>query len=163
MQTKSIDTPLTEITLRRYEKPYNLNKRELVRKLCLSIGLLNPGDSRDIIVDVLYVLMEARQERRKLSSDEIREQVLELRSNLKMDDLGTAASNIRRQVRRLRELFLVEKVKNDYRITEFGKLDYLFSEKIERMLIPSIMERMREYLAKLDESFPHNEEQNDKL
>ena len=39
MKKKSIDTPLCEITLRRYEKPYNLSKREIVRKLCLSFGL----------------------------------------------------------------------------------------------------------------------------
>ena len=50
-KTISKDIPLAEITLRRYEKPYNLQKRELIRKLCLSIGLLQPGDSRDIIVE----------------------------------------------------------------------------------------------------------------
>ena len=73
MKTKSIDTPLSEITLRRYEKPYNLTKRELVRKLCLSMGLLNPGDGRDVIVDVLYVLLEAAKDKTLLSSEKIRE------------------------------------------------------------------------------------------
>ena len=33
MATISRDTPLMELTLRRYEKPDSLNKRELVRKL----------------------------------------------------------------------------------------------------------------------------------
>ena len=32
MPNVSKDTPLAEITLRRYEKPYNLSKRELVKK-----------------------------------------------------------------------------------------------------------------------------------
>ncbi len=50
------DIPLGEITLRKYEKPYDAPKRELVRKVCLSLGLLQPGDSRDIIVDILLVL-----------------------------------------------------------------------------------------------------------
>ena len=76
MKKRSIDTPLSEITLRRYEKPYNLPKRELVRKLCLSLGLLNPGDSRDVIVDILYVLLEAGSNQKRLSSDEIREEVI---------------------------------------------------------------------------------------
>ena len=58
-KTIAKDIPLAEITLRRYEKPANLNERELVRKLCLSIGLLQPGDSRDVVVDVLNVLIKA--------------------------------------------------------------------------------------------------------
>jgi len=45
-QTISKDTPLSEITLRRYEKPSAYTKRELTRKICLSIGLLQPGDSK---------------------------------------------------------------------------------------------------------------------
>lgn len=45
-KTISIDTSLAEITLRKYEKPKSENKRELVRKVCLSLGLLQPGDSR---------------------------------------------------------------------------------------------------------------------
>ena len=112
MQSKQVDTPLAEITLRRYEKPYNLNSRELVRKLCLSLGLLNPGDSRDIVVDVLYVLLEARKENKLLSSDGIRDEVLAFRKEYKLGDAGAAASNIRRQVRRLRKVLIVEKVKN---------------------------------------------------
>ena len=56
-QKVSRDIPLAEITLRRYEKPYDLNDRELVKKVCLSLGLLQPGDSRDVVVDVLSVLL----------------------------------------------------------------------------------------------------------
>ena len=59
-QTISKDTPLAELTLRRYEKPYDLTGRSLVKKLCLSLGLLQPGDSRDVIVDVLHVLLNHR-------------------------------------------------------------------------------------------------------
>jgi hypothetical protein len=156
MQTKSIDTPLAEITLRRYEKPYNLSKRELVRKLCLSLGLLNPGDSRDIIVDVLYVLLEAGKESKKLSSDEIRQEVLELRNSEKLDESGSAASNIRRQVRRLREAQLVEKIKNDYRMTEFAGIETIFNDKIEKFMLPSITERIKEYLKTVDASFKND-------
>ena len=74
----SRDTPLAEITLRRYEKP-TVNDRELVRKFCLSIGLLQPGDSRDVIVDVLYVLLKAKQRREELHSEEVKNHVMTLR------------------------------------------------------------------------------------
>ncbi|MBN1502208.1 hypothetical protein JW930_01580 [Candidatus Woesearchaeota archaeon] len=153
MARKSIDTPLAEITLRRYEKPYNLSKRELVRKLCLSLGLLQPGDSRDVIVDVFYVLLEAVKERKELASEEIQKQVIDFRKQNNLDELGTAASNIRRQLRRLRQLFLVEKVKNNYRITEFSKLSETFENKLERFLIPSVMQRLKEYLVEIDNNF----------
>jgi len=78
------DTPLAELTLRRYEKPYDLHKRELVKKLCLSIGLLNPGDSRDIIVDIFMVLLEARKEGKTLTSEEVTANVIEKRKQEKL-------------------------------------------------------------------------------
>ena len=46
------DTPLMELTLRRYERPDKMEPRNLIKKFCLSVGLLQPGDSRDIIVDI---------------------------------------------------------------------------------------------------------------
>ena len=58
------DIPLAEITLRKYERPYDSNKRELVRKVCLSLGLLQPGDSRDVVVDILLSLEEARKDKK---------------------------------------------------------------------------------------------------
>ncbi|MBU1269867.1 MAG: hypothetical protein KJ583_04270 [Nanoarchaeota archaeon] len=64
----SVDTPLAEITLRKYESPKGKDKRELVRKLCLSLGLLQPGDSRDVVVDIMQVMLEAKKE---LTSKEV--------------------------------------------------------------------------------------------
>jgi hypothetical protein len=150
---KSFDTPLIEITLRRYERPYALGKRDLVRKLCLSLGLLNPGDSRDIIVDILYVLLVCRQQRKRQTSEEIRSEVIALRKSSKMDLSGTASSNIRRQLKRLRQLFLVEKIKNDYRITEDERLTVIFDAKIEKVLIPSIIERLKDYFNEIEKEF----------
>ncbi|MFH0700918.1 MAG: hypothetical protein V2A62_00610, partial [Candidatus Woesearchaeota archaeon] len=66
----SRDTPLVELTLRRYEKP-SVSGRELVRKFCLSMGLLQPGDSRDVMVDVLYVLLQAKGRKEELHSEEV--------------------------------------------------------------------------------------------
>ena len=143
MKSISKDTPLSEITLRKYEKPDNLSKRDLIRKLCLSIGLLQPGDSRDIIVDILNILIENKD--KELDSEEIRNNVINLRQKHNLQVKGVAASNIRRQLRRLRGLFLVEKVKNNYRITEFDNLINTFEEKIESFYLKSILDRVKEY------------------
>src|SRR3989344_537333 len=117
----SRDTPLAEITLRRYEKPA-VNDRELVRKLCLSVGLLQPGDSRDVVVDVFYVLLKARQNREELHSEEIKNNVMSLRKSAGLPMLGIASSNVRRQLKRLKDLHLIETNANLYRIHEFNNL-----------------------------------------
>jgi DNA-binding transcriptional ArsR family regulator len=142
MKNISRDTPLAEITLRKYEKPVNLKGRDLVRKLCLSIGLLQPGDSRDIIVDILNVLLKTKNE---LSSEEIEKLVIAERKKHKLPLLGIASSNIRRQLKRLKDLFLIETKANKYRLTENETLENIFAEKIEKFYLKSIVDRVREY------------------
>ncbi len=144
------DRPLSEITLRKYEKPYDSSKRELIRKICLSLGLLQPGDSRDIIIDILIVLEEAKQKREWLSSFDVRNKVELERKKNSLEAKGLAESNIRRQLRRLRDAMLVDKTENLYRISEFAPLNELFENKIERFLIPQTIERIKEYLKKLN-------------
>ena len=143
------DLPLGEITLRRYEKPYDSSQRELVKKVCLSLGLLQPGDSRDIIVDLFLVLEEARKEKNWLSSFEIRDKVEETRKKNSLESRGLAESNIRRQLKRLRDAMLVDKQENRYRMSEFAPLSEIFETKIEKFLIPQTIERIKEYLEKL--------------
>ncbi|MBI2542142.1 hypothetical protein HYV80_05525 [Candidatus Woesearchaeota archaeon] len=150
-KTISRDIPLAEITLRRYEKPSNLNERELVRKICLSVGLLQPGDSRDVIVDVFSVLIKAKKHQGNLTSEEICSLVIEDRKKLNLPMLGIAASNIRRQLKRLKDSMLIEKRLNAYRITEHNSLNEIFEEKIEKILLPGISSRIKEYLKKIDE------------
>lgn len=144
------EMPLSEITLRKYEKPYDSSKRELVRKVCLSLGLLQPGDSRDIIVDIALILEESRKQKSWLSSFEIRDKVESLRKENSLEAKGLAESNIRRQLKRLRDAMLVDKQENKYRISEFAPLAELFETKIEKFLIPQTVERIKEYLAKLN-------------
>ena len=144
-KTISREIPLAEITLRRYEKPSKLSERELVRKLCLSIGLLQPGDSRDIIVDILHVLIKAKKQKKELASHEIEKEVIEARKKQKLALHGIASSNIRRQIKRLKDLFLVEKAKDGYRINEFEELGIIFEERINKFYVNSIIERVRDY------------------
>ena len=124
------EVPLSEITLRKYEKPYEMPHRELVRKVCLSLGLLQPGDSRDVIVDIFLILEDSRKNKQWLSSFQIRDKVEELRKSNPLEIKGLAESNIRRQLKRLRDAMLVDKQENQYRISEFAPLSELFTNKI---------------------------------
>ncbi len=149
----SRDIPLTEITLRKYEKPSNLKERELVKKICLTLGLLQPGDSRDVLVDILHVLLRQKKKKKLLTSNEIEQKVIENRRKHKLQLAGIASSNIRRQLKRLKDIFLVEKIRNGYRISEFLSLAEIYDAKIDKFLIQSIVQRTREYFAKADEVF----------
>ena len=144
----SKEIPLAEITLRKYEKPYELKGRELIKKLCLSIGILQPGDSRDVIVDVFHALVNAKKE---VSSEEVEKLVIENRKKNKLQLLGIAPSNIRRQLKRLRDLFIIEKVANNYRIAENAKLNDIFEEKIEQFYLKTIVDRVKEYFQAVQE------------
>src|SRR3990167_7349789 len=152
MSKISRDTPLAEITLRRYEKP-TMTNRDLVRKFCLSVGLLQPGDSRDVVVDVLHVLLKGRQSREELHSEEVKNKVMELRKEMKLPMLGIASSNIRRQLKRLKDLHLIETNANLYRIHEWNNFSEIFEEKIESFILTSVISRVKDYLQKIDEEF----------
>ena len=139
------ETPLMEIILRRYENPHDLNERESLKKICLSLGLLQPGDSRDVIVDILYVLEISKRKKKELSAVEIKDELLDIRKKNGLSMNGTADSNIRRQLKRLRDVFLVEKVKNNYRILEFMSLSDIFEEKIKKIILDAVLLRNKEY------------------
>ena len=134
------EKPLNNIILRRFEKPGN-NKEENLRKFCISIGLLQPGDSRDIIVDVLKLFLRARNEKRLLSADEI-----------KIEKRGSSAPNIRRQIRRLMDAGIVERINGKYRIKEFMSLSEIMDEIIKYQIEPTLS-RIKEYAEKIDSEF----------
>ena len=150
------ETPLMELTLRRYERPYNLSQRDTLKKLCLSLGLLQIGDSRDVIVDILLVLEEAKEVKKELNAFEIKEKLCQKRKQQGLSMQGTASSNIRRQIKRLCDVFLVEKVRNSYRIFEFSKLEIIFREKIEKEILLPILSRSKEYFNYYGNNFEDN-------
>jgi len=144
------DLPINEIILRKYERPYNIEKRDLVKKICLSLGLLQLGDSRDVIVDILQVLIEQRTEKKKLNSNEIKIEVEKLRKKSNLELKGLAESNVRRQLKRLRDLMIIEKQNNLYYLSEFESLEKIFEDKIEKFIIQPNIERIKDYLKELD-------------
>ena len=146
----SKDTPLLELTLRKYEKPYSSTKRESIRKLCLSIGLLQPGDSRDIVVDILQVLLNSSKRKLLMNSEEIRSNVIKNRKKQKLSINGAASSNIRRQIKRLKDIYLVESIKNQYRITEFEEPITIFNKHIKSFYLKNILERVEEHFKVIE-------------
>ncbi len=146
MPSISKDTPLAEITLRRYERPGDMDRRELIRKLCLSVGLLQPGDSRDIIVDIFQTLLDRKE---PMEADKIIEATILARQNAKLPVVGATPSNVRRQLKRLKDLYLIEKAQDGYRLTEKEDLKRIFTDRIENFYLKSIVERVREYFEAL--------------
>ncbi len=145
------ETPLMEIILRRYELPHKLSQRDTLKKICLSLGLLQPGDSRDIVVDILFVLEKSKKKKKELSAVEIKNELVVIRKKNGLSINGTADSNIRRQLKRLRDVFLVEKVRNNYRILEFMSLSAIFETKIKKIILDAILTRNNEYFKFYEE------------
>ena len=147
------DLPISEITLRKYEEPSSTqSERELTKKLFLSLSLLQPGDGIDIIVDIFLILIKNKQSRKSLSLQEIKDESEKLRISLNLDIKGLADSNVRRQLKRLRDIFLIEKIKNTYRISEFSPLEKIFEEKIEKFYLDGILKRIKEYLKAIEKA-----------
>ena len=140
------DIPLNEVILRKYEKPYSADKREITKKVCLSLGLLQPGDSRDIIIDILTVLIDSQKIKKMITSDEIKIRVEKIRKNGSYEMKGIAESNIRRQLKRLTDMMIIDKLENTYRLSEFETLETIFENKFEKFIIPQTIERIKEYL-----------------
>ena len=138
---KHREKPLAELTLRKYEKPFRLSGRELVKKLCLSLGLLQPADGRDVVVDVFLSLLKSKE---PVSCVDIEGSVKLLREQHNLSVSGSS-SNIRRQLRRLKESHLVERVGNCYRLAENASLQDVFVERIEKFYLPVIVSRVKEY------------------
>ncbi|HIJ97617.1 TPA: hypothetical protein H1009_00860 [archaeon] len=136
------DLPLQEITLRKYEEPGSLGGRELSKKFLLSIGLLNPGESRDILVDIFSELLTARKDKKMLQAEEF--------TVLLKDKAGGSLPNVRRQLRRLKELKLVEHSAEGYRIAEFGAVTPIIEKYIVEFLVKPAVERVKQYANEVD-------------
>jgi len=48
-------------------------------------------------------------------------------------------------LKRLRDLFIIEKFQNFYRVNENEKLEHIFEEKIKKYYVNDIMDRVHEY------------------
>lgn len=138
------DTPLVDLTLRKFERPSDESTDMLLRKFCISIGLLQPGDSRDIVVDILKILLAAKKEKKFYSSAEV--EALLKQTNTE----GIAASNVRRQLLRLEKIGIAEKTSNGYRIREFLELSRLMNDYVKNYILEPTFKRIIEYAEEID-------------
>lgn len=138
------DTPLVDLSLRKFELPSDKNIDELLRKFCISLGLLQPGDSRDIIVDIFKLLLNAKKEQKFYSSAEIEALLKQTKTK------GIASSNIRRQLLRLEKIGLAEKINNNYRIREFLGVHTILSDYIKQFIIEPTFKRIQDYAKEID-------------
>jgi hypothetical protein len=127
------DIPLQEITLRKYESPAGLERKEIMRKFLLSVGLLQPGESRDVIVNIFELLHNSKGT--GLEPTEI--------LNALGAQRGASAPNIRRQLRRMKDLKLVEKRQDGYHICE--SIPAVVENFIEPFVVKQTVERLKEY------------------
>ncbi len=135
------ENPIVEITLRKFEKPYEEGDA-LLRKFCISIGLLQPGDSRDTVVDILKLLLKNRESKVFMDSKEIWDMVKQNRN--------IALSNIIRHLNRMEKIGLVEKFPEGYRIKEWLPLKEILEEFVNKFIIQPTFERIKEYAEKID-------------
>ena len=84
----------------------------------------------------------------------VADRLLRIDSSVCVSTDEKASSNIRRQLRRLKELFLVESNSNFYYITEWEAMKVLFEEKIKNFMINTIVKRVEEYFDEVDRQFP---------
>jgi DNA-binding transcriptional ArsR family regulator len=149
MKRVARELPLAEFTLRKYEKPFGLEGRELTRKLCLSLGLLQPGDSRDGVVDVLHSILHSKG---PLPLEQLTSEVINSRKKAGLDAAGIAPSNVRRHLRRLRSLYLIDRTPQGYRVHEGASLPQLFDEKIEQFVLKATTQRVKEYIVAVEQA-----------
>ena len=88
-----------------------------------------------------------------LDTDIIRDLVIANRADHELEMNGIAHSNIRRQLRRLKELYLIECINNEYRVCEFMTCEEVFNDKITPFLIKPILQRVKDYLKAVDQQF----------
>ncbi|MBI4017096.1 MAG: hypothetical protein HY363_05385 [Candidatus Aenigmarchaeota archaeon] len=143
------ELPLEQLTLRKYEKPFRLEGRQLIKKFCLSLGILQPGDSRDIVVDVMHVLLQNKT----LTASETENAVREERKKHNLPMLGITGSNIRRQLRRLQDIHLVDRQVKSYVFAENLPLTEAVSERTIKTLLGAIVERVQEYAKTIEEKY----------
>lgn len=136
------DLPVLDVSLRKFETPAGAFT-DLLRKFCISTGLLQPGDSRDVIVDMLTLFIRARREKKFLGIEEIYKFLYDVGKK------GVSQSNTRRNLLRLKEMDFVEKMSEGYRLREWLSLENLFKEFVKFKIEPTAS-RILEYASLID-------------
>jgi hypothetical protein len=137
------DRPLSGISLNEFERPtndYNTN----LRRFCISLGLVSPGESRIAIVYILDILLKSRKKSPEgLDSYEIIKSLYKRKVKI-------VYANILRDLRKLMATGLVEKRNSLYRIKENMRLDEIISDFIKPYIIDRMLNKIEEYAKSID-------------
>ena len=137
------DVPLSGISLNEFERPgadYFTN----LRRFCISLGVISPGESRLGIVNILDILLKAKKkDAGGLDSKQIVKELYET-------DTQIVYANILRDLRKLIAVGIVEKRGNRYRIRENMPLKDILDSFIRPYVIDRIMNRISEYADVID-------------
>ncbi len=137
------DKPLAVIELSEFEKP-GTDRFTNLRRFCISLGLISPGESRIAIVHILDILLKARKSNPNgLDSYAI---VKELYQH----DVKIVYANILRDLRKLVRVGLVEKINGGYRVKENGNLEDILRNFIKPYIIERILNRIVEYAHSIE-------------
>ncbi len=132
------DRPLSGISLNEFEKPtndYNTN----IRRLCISLGLVRPGESRIAVVYILDILLKARKKRPSgIDSYEIVKELYKKKVRI-------VYANILRDLRKLISIGIVEKRNNLYRVRENMRLNEIIAEFVKPYIIDRTLGKIEEY------------------
>lgn len=140
-----MDVPINKITLRKYEKIESDNEKlDVIINITNSLGLSQPGDNINIVSHVILFLEEQKQKKELISSFDLYLKIKEKLKNTKRSDLSF--SNVRRYLKILRNMHIVERIGNKYRISEFMTLKEVFSQKVKKIIIEPTLYRIEENL-----------------
>ena len=84
-----------------------------------------------------------------MNSEEIREKVIASRKKQNLPVKGVASSNVRRQLKRLRDIYLIENIRNQYRVAEFEEHHVIFKKQIKDFYLKNILERVEDYFKEI--------------
>jgi hypothetical protein len=111
--------------------------------------LLQPGDGRDVVVDVFHTLLHADK---ALTSEDVERLVKEHRTTHNLPHKGVTSSNIRRQIKRLRDIYLIDKLGTTYRLSENANLADIFTERLQDFYLRTIVDRVKDYCHAVDKA-----------
>ncbi|MBE5729585.1 hypothetical protein IHI26_00230 [Candidatus Parvarchaeota archaeon] len=137
------DKPLYRLVLSEFEKPSGDYFSNL-RRFCISLGLVNPGESRIGIVYILDILLKARKDKPNgLSSYDI---IKKLYSN----NVKIVYANILRDLRKLIATGIVEKIDSNYRIKENMDLPEILDKFVKPYIIDRVLKKVGDYASAIE-------------
>lgn len=137
------DRPLYRVVLSEFEKP-SADYFSNLRRFCISLGLVNPGESRIGIVYILDILLRSRKDKPGgLSSYEM---IRKLYNN----NVRIVYANILRDLRKLIAAGLVEKINGNYRIKENLDLLEILDKFVKPYIIDRILKKIEEYASAVE-------------